>query len=168
MFYRLETSLTTEPISVGKYLEIEVLPKVIESILNQAIYPSADGDSGITQLHHHIEALITLKVLPDGCFLGRLPFLNTSFKRCAINAPLPHLEERSIQIKMYALEHGLKPEHLLLALQTASVLGTLNGQNDARAIGVNRFIQRLPCLAPEMVTRLLINPDKIERLLSAA
>ena len=168
MFFRLETSLTSEPISPAKYLEMDVFPKVLESLVNQAIYPSANGDSGITQIHHHIVDLEQLGILPHDCSLGRLPFLNTSFVRTAINVPLTHLEERRIPIMLYAMERNLKPEHLLFALQTASVLGTLNGKSDARAISVNRFIQRIPCLTPDMVNRLLISPHKVEKLLAAA
>ena len=167
MFFRLETSLTTEPLTSEKYLEIEVIPKVIESIVNQAIYPSANGDSGITQIHHHIAGLEQKSILPSECSLGRLPFLNTSFTRTAIDVRLEHLNERRIQIMLYAMEQNLKPEHLLFALQTASVLGTLNGQNDAYAIGVNRFMNRMATLAPEMVMRLLLNSNRVEKLLSA-
>lgn len=168
MFFHSETSLTTEPISPAKYLEMEVVSKAIESLTNAAIYPSADGDSGITQIHHHIDNLEKLSILPSGCSLGRQPFLNTGFKRTAIKVPLTHIEERRFQIAVYAMEHNMKPEHLLLALQIASVLGTLNGQNDARSISVNRFFQRIPCLPPDMVMRLLIEPKKIQRIISAA
>jgi hypothetical protein len=136
--------LLQSTLTLTKLWEHWALHKALRSMDYNALYRGFEHSKPYRNIKHIIKDLIKLEVLPEDCYLGRMPFCGIdSFTRAAINVGVKRLLGARMQLDIYAMTHGYEPDELFNVLAFTSINAGSNGYHEFESQVMNHGLSML-------------------------
>lgn len=157
---------TLNPFKFDEHLAWE---QSLRSLDYSAVYRGHDNATINKAIHHQIKGLIDAGILPNDCYLGRLPFAGINqLTRAAIKVPVSAIKQKETEIEFWCMERDVNPEELIKVLKFAALNAASNGHVFFESITLSKGLEVLNALPSSVRTDVLTDRQLSQRFFSAA
>ena len=164
-----EIERTHSQLTPHKFDEHLAFEQSLKSLDLSAVYRGHDNATINKAIHHNIRKLIEAGILPEGCYLGRLPFAGINqLTRAAINVPVSFIIQQESDIKFWCMENDINSEELIKVLKFAALNGASNGHTYFESITLQKGMKILNSLDASVRSQILTGRSKATAFFKAS
>lgn len=163
-----QIEMTQSQLTPTKYFEHKAVELAFNSLSIGSIYRGHENERIFNNIKRIVRDLISAKLFPKECYLGRMPFAGiASLSRAAIRVTPEHINNNRDEIIMYAIKKDYEPEELLRVLFFSSVNAASNGHLPFESVTCQKGFKIVRALPVSVRSGVLQGRYKTVKLFSA-